>query len=298
MAQQSKKPSLADPSVTTAEYLMFLNRDYTAQARVAGDPESASLDVGAAFVPMDSSNLEFSARGSAGVDRPNIGSVSVGNDMFNLSRRLEDAKVARGGMTTTDTGGLNLGDLIRMYYQQSSQPGNRDLKKESFGADVDFGPVKLYANRNTSSQEGVSEENAPYYGNTRFDNEKDNVGFNFRLPVGSEEDGGAFTGGVGRTYETQKGPQQLRQETRPMDRPPNITRFRGGYEGKLGTGILSVDGNLIDVRGIGTESSLGGSYTVNDLFGFGGKLSAEGFYKNPMGGKRSVGGGFKYKVNL
>lgn len=286
MAQQSKKPTLADMSA--AEYLMFLGRNYTAQARVAGDPESASLDVGAAFVPMDSSNLEFSARGSAGVDRPNIGSVSVGNDMFNLSRRLQDAKASQGGMTTTDTGGLNLGDLIRMYYQQSSQPGNRDLKKKSFGADVDFGPVKLYANRNTSSQEGVSEENAPYYGNTRFDNEKDNVGFNFRLPVGSEEDGGAFTGGVGRTYETQKGPQQLRQDTRPMAQSPNITRFGGGYEGKVGPGILGVGGNLTNVRGVGTESSLGGSYNVNDPFGFGGKLSATGSYNNPIDEKSDV----------
>ena len=34
MAQQSKKPSLADPNVSAAEYMMFLGRDYTAQARV------------------------------------------------------------------------------------------------------------------------------------------------------------------------------------------------------------------------------------------------------------------------
>jgi len=294
MAQEPKKPSLADPSVTTAEYLMFLNRDYTAQARVAGNPESARLDVGAAFVPVDPSNLEFSARGSKGVGRPDIGSFSVGNDRFNLSRKLEDAKASQGGMTTTDTGGLNLGDLIRMYYQQSSQPGNRDLKKKSFGADVDFGPVKLYANRNTSSQEGVSEEYAPYYNNTRSDNKTDNVGFNVRLPVGR----GAFTGGVGRTYETQEDPQQLRQETRPTAQSPNVTNFGGGYEGKLGTGILSVGGNLIDVRGVGTESSLGGSYNVNDPLGFGGSLSARGSYNNPIGGESAAEAFIRYKLNL
>ena len=83
-----------------------------------------------------------------------------------------------------------------------------------------------------------------------------------------------------------------------MARSPNITRFGGGYEGKVGPGILGVGGNLIDVRGVGTESSLEGFYNVNDPLGFGGKLSAGGFYKNPTGGKRSVGGGFKYKVNL
>ena len=294
MAQQSKKPSLADPNVSTAEYLMFLGREYTAQARVAGNPDSSSIDVGAAFVPMDSSNLEFSARGSAGLDRPKMGSLSVGNKLFNLSRKYEDSLL---GSTTTDTGEVDFGP-VKGYYQQSSQPGNQDLQNKSYGVNAGFGPVKLYANRNTSSQEGVSEENAPYYGNTRFDNEKDNVGFNFRLPVGSEEDGGAFTGGVGRTYETQKGPQQLRQETRPMDRPPNITRFRGGYEGKLGTGILSVDGNRTNVRGFGTESSLGGSYNVRDPLGFGGELSARGSYNNPIGGESAAEAFIRYKLNL
>ena len=297
MAQQSKKPSLADPNVSAAEYMMFLGRDYTAQARVAGNPESSSIDVGAAFVPMDSSNLEFSARGSAGLDRPNIGSFSVGNDMFNLSRRLQDAKVSQGGMTITDTGEVDFGP-VKGYYQQSSQPGNQDLQNKSYGVNAGFGPVKLYANRNTSSQEGVSEENAPYYGNTRFDNEKDNVGFNFRLPVGSEEDGGAFTGGVGRTYETQKGPQQLRQDTRPMAQSPNITRFGGGYEGKVGPGILGVGGSLTDVRGVGTESSLRGSYNVRDPLGFGGELSARGSYNNPIGGESAAQALINYRMKF
>ena len=297
MAQQSKKPSLADPNVSTAEYLMFLGRDYTAQARVAGNPGSSSMDVGAALVPMNSSNLELSARASAGLNSPNKFAVSVGNEMFNLSRRLQDAKVSRGGMTTTDTGGVNFGP-VKGYYQQSSQPGNQDLQNKSYGVNAGFGPVKLYANRNTSSQEGVSEENVPYYDTTRFDNEKDNVGFNFRLPVGSEEDGGAFTGGVGRTYETQKGPQQLRQETRPMDRPPNVTRFRGGYEGKLGTGILGVGGSLTDVRGVGTESSLEGSYNVRDPLGFGGELSARGSYNNPIGGESAAQALINYRMKF
>ena len=83
-----------------------------------------------------------------------------------------------------------------------------------------------------------------------------------------------------------------------MAQSPNVTRFGGGYEGKLGTGILSVDGNLTDVRGVGTESSLGGSYNVRDPLGFGGELSARGSYNNPIGGESAAEAFIRYKLNL
>jgi len=51
MAQQSKKPSLADPNVTASEYLMFTSPTYEVQARISGDPELKSIEAGAAFVP-------------------------------------------------------------------------------------------------------------------------------------------------------------------------------------------------------------------------------------------------------
>ena len=286
MAQQSKKPSLADPNVSTAEYLMFLGREYTAQARVAGNPESSSMDVGAALVPMNSSNLELSARASAGPGRPKIGSLSIGNKLFNLSRKYEDSLL---GSTTTDTGEVDFGP-VKGYYQKSSQADNQDLQNKSYGANLKLGPVKLYANRNTSSQEGVSEENVPYYDTTRSDNKTDTLGGSVGI--------GPLNLNLSREFGMRRDPKSKFEDTRPMAQSPNITRFGGGYEGKVGPGILGVGGNLIDVRGVGTESSLEGFYNVNDPLGFGGKLSAGGFYKNPTGGKRSVGGGFKYKVNL
>ena len=286
MAQQSKKPSLADPNVTASEYLMFTSPTYEVQARISGDPELKSIEAGAAFVPMDSSNLEFSARGSAGLDRPKMGSLSIGNKLFNLSRKYEDSLL---GSTTTDTGGVNFGP-VKGYYEQSSQPGNSDLNKESYGANLNLGPVKLYANRNTSSQEGVSEEDAPYYDNTRFDSKTDTLGGSVDL--------GPLNLNLSREFGMRRGPKSKFEDTRPMAQSPNVTRFGGGYEGKVGPGILGVGGSLTDVRGVGTESSLGGSYNVRDPLGFGGELSARGSYNNPIGGESAAEAFIRYKLNL
>ena len=287
MAQQSKKPNLADMSA--AEYLVFLGRNYTAQARVAGNPDSSSIDVGAAFVPMDSSNLEFSARGSAGLDRPNIGSFSVGNDMFNLSRRLQDAKVSQGGMTITDTGEVDFGP-VKGYYQQSSQPDNQDLQNKSFGANVNLGPVKLFADRTMSSQDVIPSNFVKYFDSTLSDNKTDTLGGSVGI--------GPVNVNLSREFGTSRGPKSKFEDTRPMAQSPNVTRFGGGYEGKVGPGILGVGGSLTDVRGVGTESSLGGSYNVNDPFGFGGELSATGSYNNPIGGESAAQALINYRMKF
>ena len=289
MAQQSKKPSLADPNVSAAEYMMFLGREYTAQARVAGNPGSSSMDVGAALVPMNSSNLEVSARGSAGLNSPNKFAVSVGNDMFNLSRRLQDAKVSQGGMTITDTGEVDFGP-VKGYYQQSSQPGNQDLQNKSYGANLKLGPVKLFADRKTSSQDVIPEEYVKYYDNTLSDSTTDTLGGSLNL--------GPVNLNLSREFGTRRGPKSKFEDTRPMAQSPNVTRFGGGYEGKVGPGILGVGGSLTDVRGVGTESSLGGSYNVNDPFGFGGELSARGSYNNPIGGESAAQALINYRMKF
>lgn len=284
MAQQSKKPTLADMSA--AEYLMFLGRNYTAQARVAGDPDSSSIDVGAAFVPMDSSDLEFSAAGSAGPDRPKTGSLSIGNKLFNLSRKYEDSPV---GSTTTDTGEVDFGP-VKGYYQESSQADNQDLQNKSFGANVNLGPVKLYADRTTSSQDVIPSNFVRYFDNTRFDSKTDTLGGSVDL--------GPVNVNLSREFGTSRYPKSKFEDTRPMAQSPNITRFGGGYEGKAGPGILGVGGSLTDVRGVGTESSLGGSYNVNNPFGFGGNLRATGFYDNPIGGESAAQALLNYRMKF
>ena len=284
MAQQSKKPNLADMSA--AEYLVFLGRNYTAQARVAGNPDSSSIDVGAAFVPMDSSNLEFSARGSAGLDRPKMGSLSVGNKLFNLSRKYEDSLL---GSTTTDTGEVDFGP-VKGYYQQSSQPGNQDLQNKSYGANLKLGPVKLFADRKTSSQDVIPEEYVKYYDNTLSDSTTDTLGGSLNL--------GPVNLNLSREFGTRRGPKSKFEDTRPMAQSPNVTRFGGGYEGKVGPGILGVGGSLTDVRGVGTESSLRGSYNVRDPLGFGGELSARGSYNNPIGGESAAQALINYRMKF
>ena len=284
MAQQSKKPNLADMSA--AEYLVFLGRNYTAQARVAGNPDSSSIDVGAAFVPMDSSNLEFSARGSAGLDRPKMGSLSVGNKLFNLSRKYEDSLL---GSTTTDTGEVDFGP-VKGYYQQSSQPDNQDLQNKSFGANVNLGPVKLFADRTMSSQDVIPSNFVKYFDSTLSDNKTDTLGGSVGI--------GPLNLNLSREFGTRRGPKPKFEDTRPMAQSPNVTRFGGGYEGKVGPGILGVGGSLTDVRGVGTESSLGGSYNVNDPFGFGGELSATGSYNNPIGGESAAQALINYRMKF
>ena len=284
MAQQSKKPNLADMSA--AEYLVFLGRNYTAQARVAGNPDSSSIDVGAAFVPMDSSNLEFSARGSAGLDRPKMGSLSIGNKLFNLSRKYEDSLL---GSTTTDTGEVDFGP-VKGYYQQSSQPDNQDLQNKSFGANVNLGPVKLFADRTMSSQDVIPSNFVKYFDSTLSDNKTDTLG--------GSVDIGPVNVNLSREFGTSRGPKSKFEDTRPMAQSPNVTRFGGGYEGKVGPGILGVGGSLTDVRGVGTESSLGGSYNVNDPFGFGGELSATGSYNNPIGGESAAQALINYRMKF
>ena len=284
MAQQSKKPNLADMSA--AEYLVFLGRNYTAQARVAGNPDSSSIDVGAAFVPMDSSNLEFSARGSAGLDRPKMGSLSVGNKLFNLSRKYEDSLL---GSTTTDTGEVDFGP-VKGYYQQSSQPDNQDLQNKSFGANVNLGPVKLFADRTMSSQDVIPSNFVKYFDSTLSDNKTDTLGGSVGI--------GPLDLNLSREFGTSRGPKSKFEDTRPMAQSPNVTRFGGGYEGKVGPGILGVGGSLTDVRGVGTESSLGGSYNVNDPFGFGGELSATGSYNNPIGGESAAQALINYRMKF
>tara|TARA_R110002049_G_scaffold192616_1_gene361459 strand:- start:470 stop:1324 length:855 start_codon:yes stop_codon:yes gene_type:complete len=284
MAQQSKKPNLADMSA--AEYLVFLGRNYTAQARVAGNPESSSIDVSAAFVPMDSSNLEFSARGSAGLDRPKMGSLSVGNKLFNLSRKYEDSLL---GSTTTDTGEVDFGP-VKGYYQQSSQPDNQDLQNKSFGANVNLGPVKLFADRTMSSQDVIPSNFVKYFDSTLSDNKTDTLGGSVGI--------GPVNVNLSREFGTSRGPKSKFEDTRPMAQSPNVTRFGGGYEGKVGPGILGVGGSLTDVRGVGTESSLGGSYNVNDPFGFGGELSATGSYNNPIGGESAAQALINYRMKF
>lgn len=286
MADQGK-PDLT--KVTAAEFLLFSSDSYQGRGRVKtgfGNVEGA-----AALVPKNPNLPEVAIQASQGLDQPGRASLSVGSDLLRYSRRFEDKDA--GGPRTMDTVEGGVGPL-KGYYQQSTQPGNRDSRTTAYGGQLNLGPVNLYANRNRVSQEDVDPRFAQYFQNTRFDNQTDNVGLNLRLPMGS----GALTGGVGREFRTQRGPQQLRQETRPTAQSPNVTTYSAGYEGKVGPGRLGLQGNLTDVRNVGTEKSVEGSYNINDPFGLGGNASLTGSYNNPIGGKSAAEAMLRYRLKF
>jgi hypothetical protein len=288
MADQGK-PDLT--KLSAAEFLLLTSPAYDVRGRFKAGFEN--VEGAAALVPKDPNLPEVAIQGSRGLDQPDRASLSVGSDLLRYSRRFEGVDTDEGGPRTTDTFEGGAGPL-KGYYQQSTQPGNRDSRTTAYGGQLNLGPVNVYAKRNRSSQEDVDPRFAQYFQNTRFDNQTDNVGLNLRLPMGS----GALTGGVGREFRTQRGPQQLRQETRPTAQSPNVTTYSAGYEGKVGPGRLGLQGNLTDVRNVGTEKSVEGSYNINDPFGLGGNASLTGSYNNPIGGKSAAESMLRYRLKF
>lgn len=288
MADQGK-PDLT--KLSAAEYLLFTSRAYEGRGRL--EAGLSNVEGAAALVPKDPNLPEVAVQASRNFGQPDRASLSVGSDLLRYSRRFEDGDMDAGGPRTTDTVEGGAGPL-KGYYQQSTQPGNQDSRTTAYGGQLNLGPVNLYANRNRSSQDVVDPRFAQYFQNTRFDNQTDNVGLNLRLPTGS----GALTGGVGREFRTRRGPQQLRQETRPTSQSPNVTTYSAGYEGKVGPGRLGLQGNLTDVRNVGTNKSIEGSYNVEDPFGLGGNASLTGSYNNPIGGKSAAEAMLRYRLKF
>lgn len=288
---EEKAPDLT--KLTAAEFLLFSSDSYQGRGRL--EAGLSNLEGAAALVPKDPNLPEVAIKASGGLDQPDRASLSVGSDLLRYSRRFEgaDTDAGAGGPWTTDTVEGGVGPL-KGYYQQSTQPGNQDSRTTAYGGQLNLGPVNLYANRNRSSQDVVDPRFAQYFQNTRFDNQTDNVGLNLRMPVGS----GAVTGGVGREFQTQYQPQGMFDETRPTAQSPNVTTYNAGYGGKVGPGSLGLQGNLTDVRNVGTNKSIEGSYNVEDPFGLGGNFSATGSYKNPIGGKSATEAMLRYRLKF
>ena len=293
---EEKAPDLT--KVTAAEYLLFTSPFYEGRGRVKVG--SGNVEGAAALVPKDPSLPEVAIQASQGLDQPDRRSLSVGSDLLRYSRKYEGLDKGVRGPRTTDTFEGGVGPL-KGYFQKSGQTGNPGSRTTAYGGRLNMGPVSLYADRTRSSQENVDPRFAQSYTNTRFDNQTDQVGLNLRLPVGRRQGQnvrGAVTGAVGRKFQTQYYPQGMFDETRPTAQSPNVTTYSAGYEGKVGPGPLGLQGNLADVRNVGTGKSIGGSYNVDDPFGLGGSFSATGSYNNPPGGKSAADALFEYKLKF
>ena len=109
---------------------------------------------------------------------------------------------------------------------------------------------------------------------------------------------GTLSADLSRQLSGSRQPQFFLQPQRPGQRDPNVTVLRGGYKGKVGPGILGLTGLFKDIRGMGTDKEFVASYDVNDPFGLGGRLTAQGTYANPYGGQSKAGGGLRYTIPL
>lgn len=277
MAESTEPTDLTQ--LTASEWLMHISEDYNAIYH--GNMKDGGVEAGAALVPRNQSLPEVAVAGSLDPNGRKEASLSVGSDALRYSRQYEDGGDGSGGPRTVDTFEGGMGP-VRGFYQQSSQPGNQAT---AFGGQLKMGPLSLYANRNRSRQNGVD---------PRTDNKTDQIGANLRVPVGS----GTLTGGVGRQYQTNQLPQNINQASRPTAQSPNVTNYNLMYEGKVGPGQLNVGGNLTDVRGVGMEPSVRGSYDYLNPFGLGGNFSATGSLVKPIAGNTAAEAMLRYKLKF
>ena len=275
--REKVRKSLAD--LTASQYLLSYS-DYNLISDIAADTSKKTLRGGFTLAPRDDSlpSARLSAEGGVN-QRPSATlslSIPVGRQLIDYERRWEKESSKRGGPITTDTVSGKAGPF-RAFYSEIDQPGNQGLEQTNIGGSWNVGPVQFYGQRNQSSQ-FVDPRHARFFQNPRFGQQTNTFGARGSLPLGP----GTLSGGINRQFETGWFPQRAGQESRPMAQAPNVTNYRLGWEGPVGPGRFGLQGTLRDVRNVGMEPSVGGSYTIQDPLGLGGQFRATGSYVNPL----------------
>jgi len=265
--------------LSASKYLLLNSDKYRLTADSAVDTSGRTLRSGLNLSPQPEYDSLPSARLEAegGLDKRPSATLSVGTKLLNFESRFEDVPPQQGGDALTNTVSANMGPF-RAFYSEGTQSGNRDLEQTNIGGSWNVGPVELFARRNQSSQDVVDPRDARFFKDTRFDRQTDTFGARGSLPMGQ----GTLSGGVSRQFGTGRFPQHISQEARPTGQNPNVTSYSAGYEGQVGPGNLSLQGNLTDVRNVGVEPSVGGSYTIPNPLGLGGEFRATGSYGNSL----------------
>ena len=286
--------SLSD--LTTSEYLLLNSDKYKLTADTAFDSSGTSFRAGLNLSPTKDDYLpDARVQVDAGpYERPSA-TLSVRNKLLKFESRFEDVPTQQGGDAVTNTLSGKAGPF-GAFYSETSQPGNLDFEQTKYGGSLAVGPVRLYGQRNQSSQDVVDPSYAPYFQNTRFDQQTDTFGARGSLPVGQ----GFLSGDISRQLGEGQFPQHISQDARPTGQFPTVTRYSAGYDGRVGPGNLDLQGSLTDVRGAGMEPSVGGSYTIPNPFGLGGQFRATGSYSNPLdpNQKTAAEAMMRYKLNF
>jgi len=246
-------------NMTTAEWLLFHAPGYRVVGTAAGGSDSAPPQFNAALIPDDRDLPEASVGIQGAVEDSSVtGTASVGNKLLRYSKSV---KKGAGPVEVMDTLEANLGPahLYRKWGSGSSEMG-------AHGA-IPVGPGSL----------------TPFWKREQFESGSPRTSFGARgqHPVGS----GMLSGGVERV-------------ARSTDHGPGVTSYRLGYDGKVGPGILGVQGSMADIGEVGRQTDLSGTYNWPDIFGLGGSGSVTGSYRVPPRLLKKYGKEDEHKVGV
>lgn len=226
--------------------------------------------------------------GKTGEDRRGI--LSVGNPNLNYSREVVLPEGAGREIYDRIEGGIG---PFGGYFMESQFPQGTGTE---YGGSLNLGPFTLFGNRATTQQNGIPEADRRYFTNPNVDTRSTTIGLRGSGDVGI----GTLSGVVESKEGYSDFPQFTGQESRRRVQDPWITRYNLGLKSDYGDKDLVYDigGRWTDVRGVGTEPSLYGSFKWLDPLKLGGELSAEGGWRNPIGGESSADVGFRYTLPL
>jgi hypothetical protein len=245
-------------AITVSEYLLW----YSDAITVTGNADFHSLRGGLNLYTKPNNLPNASVQVDAGLSENPSATLSVGSKLLNFESRLERGQ---DGDALTNTASGEVGP-VSAFYSNTSQPDNRGFEQTKYGGGLNLGPVQLYGQRNQLSQDAGPVQKTDAFG--------------ARGPLGR----GILSADISR----QRGAGQF----------PNVTRYSAGYEGRVGPGNLALQGNLTDVRGVGMEPSVGGSYTVPNPLGLGGQFRATGSYVNPLDPNQKTAAEAMMRYNL
>ena len=270
--------------LTAAEFLLFSSPSYQAVLSSQIEPE-ASARGSLTLVPQTQGLPQADLAVESMADDTKTGSLSVGSNNLRYSRVATERPEDQGTVVRdTFEGGIG---PFKGFFMKETDPMDFNRRTRKVGGSASLGPVTLYGEREDTRQTVVPEEDRRFFTNPDIDFDRRVFGVRGSVPMGQ----GTLSADLSRQLSGSRQPQFFLQPQRPGQRDPNVTVLRGGYQGKVGPGILGLTGRFTDIRGMGTDKELGVSYNVDDPFGLGGRFTAQGTYRNPYGGRSVVQAG-------
>ena len=275
----SEKPTLNDQTASNAIISRFyLGGQPYALGTMSNVGEDNRVDFnlvpGRRNMPDAGISLEQGEKG----DRS--GTFTVGNPDLRYTGKVrlpED-----GGSSTRHRLEGGIGPFGAHYMRSEFPEGDG----KEIGGSLNIGPFTLFGNRATSQQNVIPEAYRGYFTNPNVDATSTTLGARGSGDVGI----GTLSGGAERTNSSYQLPRFIGQESRTTAQDQR-TMYNLGLSG----GLYDIGGTLTDVRGVGTEYDLRGSYKWLDLpFNLPGNLDLTGGWRKPMGEGSSGNVGVRY----